>query len=219
MEQLHDYYEILDVKPTATQAEIGQQYTELAKELDNGSDVKALKKWDRLTEAYEVLRNPDTRNAFDFFLGLRKRMTAEQWEKYNGDNAGEILGPLWHLPSQGRPDTTARSALNNAAQPRKIFEDKKPNMIGDNYIGFNKDGRQYVINLGEGHPFPFAARKDDGSSYRHMTPAEADQAMQIIKAELPAQQYSLVQKRLEELRQKIGSPSRSMPKNQIGSQR
>ncbi|KAI9695214.1 MAG: hypothetical protein M1820_008786 [Bogoriella megaspora] len=62
------YYELLDVPPDAPQAKIKQKYRKLAFELHpdrNPGDVTAKEKFQALSEAYEVISDPDRRVVYD----------------------------------------------------------------------------------------------------------------------------------------------------------
>ncbi|MCS7079800.1 MAG: DnaJ domain-containing protein [Chloracidobacterium sp.] len=78
------YYDILNLAPTASDADIKRSYYQLAKKyhpdryrtlgapdvLDNAEWIFA-----RLTEAYEKLRDPDVRRRYDEFIGLTPEST------------------------------------------------------------------------------------------------------------------------------------------------
>src|SRR5688572_12428314 len=76
-----DYFAILGVKPTATEKEIRSAYKKLARKFHpdvNPNDKKAEEKFKEVSEAYEVLTDPDKRRAwqqqgeaYDFFAGGR----------------------------------------------------------------------------------------------------------------------------------------------------
>lgn len=63
----HDHYQTLEVKPTATQAEIKQSYRRLAKLFHPDSNQKTANhdKIARLNAAYEVLGDPQNRKHYD----------------------------------------------------------------------------------------------------------------------------------------------------------
>lgn len=63
----HDHYRTLEVKRTATQAEIKQAYRRLAKLFhpDSNQDVPNHDRIARLNEAYEVLGDPQNRRTYD----------------------------------------------------------------------------------------------------------------------------------------------------------
>src|SRR5207249_8418266 len=71
-----DYYALLGVPREASEADIKKAYRRLAMEYHpdrNGGDKAAEEKFKQITEAYEVLRDPDKRAAYDRYgeAGLR----------------------------------------------------------------------------------------------------------------------------------------------------
>ncbi|MEP7108523.1 MAG: DnaJ C-terminal domain-containing protein [Ferruginibacter sp.] len=77
-----DYYEILGIKKTATEAEIKKAYRKLARKLHpdlNPNDKEANKKFQQLNEANEVLSDPEKRKKYDQYG--KDWQHSEQFEK------------------------------------------------------------------------------------------------------------------------------------------
>jgi len=74
-----DYYAILEVSPTATTAEIKRSYRRLARLHHPDLNAQALDTHiKRLNEAYEILRDPLKRAAYDEQRAAEKRLAAAQ---------------------------------------------------------------------------------------------------------------------------------------------
>jgi|SRR5579884_672914 len=76
---MHDYYKILEVPPTATEAEIKRSYRRLVRlhhpDLNKQARDIHIK---RLNEAYAVLRDPVKRAAYDAELAETLRLLEER---------------------------------------------------------------------------------------------------------------------------------------------
>ncbi|MCA9192166.1 MAG: J domain-containing protein [Planctomycetales bacterium] len=74
-----DYYKLLDVSKTATQAEIQKSYRKLARKYHpdlNPDDKVAQQKFKDIQNAYEVLNDPEKRKMYDQFGPQFERMAA-----------------------------------------------------------------------------------------------------------------------------------------------
>jgi len=65
-----DYYEVLGISKGASEADVKKAYRKLARKLHpdvNPGDTTAQKKFQEVQEAYEVLQDPEKRQAYDRF--------------------------------------------------------------------------------------------------------------------------------------------------------
>lgn len=65
---MKDYYEILGVSETSSKDDIKKAFRSLAKKYHpdrNGNDENAIKKFQEVNEAYEVLSNEDSKKSYD----------------------------------------------------------------------------------------------------------------------------------------------------------
>ena len=83
-----EYYEILNIKPEASQDEIKRAYHKLAKKLHpdtHGNDKKSEEKLKKVNEAYNVLKDEKKRAEYDFFGKQAKEAERQSNEQTKND--------------------------------------------------------------------------------------------------------------------------------------
>jgi molecular chaperone DnaJ len=87
-----DYYELLDVAPTATAEELKRAYRRKARELhpDTNPDPHAAERFKEIAMAYEVLSDPDKRARYDRF-GPEGLNGADDAFRFAGGGIGDLF--------------------------------------------------------------------------------------------------------------------------------
>ncbi|MCO5177080.1 MAG: DnaJ domain-containing protein [Thermomicrobiales bacterium] len=101
--QFQDYYSLLGVSRTASEADIKKAYREKARKLhpDVNKAADAEEKFKAVNEAYQVLSDADKRSRYDQF--------GNDWEHYQANNAGgQNAGDFsqWFTQQSGAPGGT-----------------------------------------------------------------------------------------------------------------
>ena len=107
-----DYYQVLDVPRTATEADIKKAYRRLAMKLHpdrNPDDHEATDKFKEVKEAYEILADAQKRAAYDQFghagvEGMRGPGTGQGFDPRDafGDIFGDVFGDIFGAGRRGR---------------------------------------------------------------------------------------------------------------------
>ena len=120
------YYEILGLARGASEQDLKSSYRKLAKDCHpdaNGGDKDAEQKFKELSEAYEILKDPQKRAAYDHMghaafegPGTRSRLRA----RFRLVHVGHLRRPVRRVhgwparpPALGRPRARRRSALQH----------------------------------------------------------------------------------------------------------
>jgi formylglycine-generating enzyme required for sulfatase activity/curved DNA-binding protein CbpA len=138
MEHEHDYYRILNVPRDATDADIRRAFRSLAKEhhpdrRQNGSGEPSGYDFGLLTEAYETLKDPERRAAYDEELNQARQLSAADGQRGKRPfafAAGLAVGVIMALVAVGgvtflshwggKSRDKAQDSLTTAVQPEPI---------------------------------------------------------------------------------------------------
>src|SRR2546423_10113374 len=125
-----DYYEILGLSRTATDAEIKSAYRKLAVRFHpdkNPGDTEAEEKFKEAAEAYSVLSDAEQRTRYDRFghAGVSSGAGAAGWGAQGFGGIEDILGDLFGFGDVfggGRTSGSRRSAAQRGADLRYDLE-------------------------------------------------------------------------------------------------
>ena len=124
-QEKRDYYEVLGVSKTATEAEIKKAYRKLAMKYHpdyNPGDKEAEEKFKEINEAHEVLSDPEKRQRYDQygFAGVDPNYGAGQGGGFGGGFGGVDLGDIFgDIFGGGFGGLGGGSARSNPNAPRK----------------------------------------------------------------------------------------------------
>src|SRR5436189_269311 len=115
MAAAQDFYAVLGVPRDAAEADVKKAYRKLAMEYHpdrNNGDKAAEEKFKQITEAYEVLRDPEKRAAYDRYgpAGLRRGAGRGRW-------------------GATRSRSSASSSLSPPARPARERARSSPNPV------------------------------------------------------------------------------------------
>ena len=165
-----DYYAILGVPKTASQAEIKKAYRQLARELhpDTNKDPDAERRFKEANEAHAVLSEPEKRKQYDE-LG-------ENWQAYQQAGFGSGGATDW-AGFGGAPGGTRWSYRTTSAEDLGGFSDFFRQFFGDGGAsGFGTEGFEFVDLSEVGGPRrraqPTTARPPRASATAEVTLAE-----------------------------------------------
>jgi len=122
-----DYYKILELDKTATQADIKKAYRKLARKLHpdlNPNDKSAQEKFQRVNEANEVLSNPEKRKKYDQY--------GKDWEHAEAFEEAK--------KNQRRSNSNTNRTYTNYSGQQEDFSDFFESMFGGG--GFGGSTRQ-----------------------------------------------------------------------------
>jgi molecular chaperone DnaJ len=110
-----DYYEVIGVERTATEAEIKKRFRALARELhpDVSEDPDAEERFKEVVEAYEVLSNPERRELYDRYGHAGLRSQGFTPTSFDFGTLGDLFSAFFGedvFGAGGRPRGAARGA-------------------------------------------------------------------------------------------------------------
>ena len=103
-----DYYDILGISRDASDSEIKTAYRKLAHQYhpDKNNDAGSEDRFKEINEAYEVLSNPEKRDAYDRFGHSGDNIFGQGFEGFGFDGVGSIFDAFFG----GRTTTSTRQA-------------------------------------------------------------------------------------------------------------
>ncbi|XP_076757669.1 dnaJ homolog l(2)tid, mitochondrial isoform X1 [Xylocopa sonorina] len=136
-----NYYEILGVSKNASAKDIKKAYYQLAKKYHpdtNKGDPNASKKFQEVSEAYEVLSDETKRKEYDTWGS-----TSEQMGMGQGSGGGHTkdFGGSWQFRSTVNPEELFRKIFGDAGFQNIVFDD-----FGESKYGFGAS-EEVVMNL------------------------------------------------------------------------
>ena len=128
-----DYYDVLGVKKNATDKEIKSAYRKLAKKYHpdaNPGDKRAEEKFKELSEAYDILKDPEKRKLYDRFGHAAFDETMAGQGAYGQQGAQQSYGSGWY----------DFGTTGNGGQYREYHfsSDDLGDIFGDFFGGFGK---------------------------------------------------------------------------------
>ncbi|XP_017886250.2 protein tumorous imaginal discs, mitochondrial-like [Ceratina calcarata] len=140
-----NYYEILGVSKNASAKDIKKAYYQLAKKYHpdtNKSDPEAGKKFQEVSEAYEVLSDEGKRKEYDTWGA-----TSEQMGMGGGGHSSghaKDFGQSWQFRSSVNPEELFRKIFGDAGFQSNVFNDFEE--FTDNKYGFGA-AQEVIMNL------------------------------------------------------------------------
>jgi curved DNA-binding protein len=167
-----DYYAILGVPKTATQAEIKKAYRKLARELhpDTNKDPDAEKRFKEANEAQAVLTDPEKRKQYDE-LGAN-------WQAYQHAGFGSGGATDW-AGFGGAPGGTRWTYRTSTTEDLSGFSDFFRQFFGEAQAGGATSGRG-----GSTGGFEYVDLSDLGGSVRMQSRPSAQAAAEVTLAEV-----------------------------------
>jgi curved DNA-binding protein len=164
--EFKDYYKILGVEKSATDAELKKSYRDLAKKYHpdkNPGNKTAEEKFKEISEAYEVLKDPEKRKKYDQ-LGSNWRQYQNGGQQGNSyqfsGNLGDLFGNIGGFSDffesffgGGSARTSSESAFNRARKGSD-YEANLNLTLEETYSGGERqitvDGRKLRIKINPG---------------------------------------------------------------------
>ncbi len=194
--EFHDYYKILGLEKTASDNEIKKAYRKLARQYhpDINKDETGTQKFRQVSEAYEVLGDPEKRAVYDQYGEDYKEY--ENWKKAGGEATGVPFEVYRRGPAKAEAQAT-RSQNGGNYQYRTVNPEEFSEIFGQDspyseffYSMFDRE------NLGGSR---YAASPLKGQNLDAEVQISLEEAFNGTKRvlELPANQPGKTTRRLE----------------------
>ncbi|XP_043276399.1 protein tumorous imaginal discs, mitochondrial-like isoform X2 [Venturia canescens] len=143
-----NYYEILGVSKNASAKDIKKAYYQLAKKYHpdtNKTEANASKKFQEVSEAYEVLSDDTKRKEYDTWGSTSEQMGMGQGGSHPGAQSADNFNHNWNFQSTINPEDLFRKIFGDAGFKSANFSDFQDD-FADSKFGFGA-AQEIVMNL------------------------------------------------------------------------
>lgn len=131
------FYELLSITPSATQEDIEGRYARISTDWSRRTaqpSAKDLNWWKEVNDAYQVLRDPKKREAYDYRVGFRKKAASTETSQSFSRKSGE---PIYRTPQFMQEDYYAVLDIAPTASQKEIKDKYEEYVLSFPYIDDN----------------------------------------------------------------------------------